>query len=1068
MKNKGLWRGLTFVSAMLLSVGITTGMTLENFKGQIDSALGTQSSKMVSEDDGSLWDTFVPPEEVMTSGKVDTKKLIKKFIEYGRRQASGGAVLLKNNNNVLPLASGTKVTLLGMRSHKMIQGAAMGMPIEGPVIPLEDALNKDVTRTNFRDVHNSASTSGGGWGGGVATPVEYTDLDDYDFAEVGGAGAGYELNPETIAAYHALEDTMGVTNKGPRQSRSFDPLEPSIDQLVAANANFESSFANYNGAAIVVVGRPSGESTDYLPGAVKEGLGFTEPLQLTQNEKDIIAKAKANFQKVIVLVNTSSQMELGDLANDDQIDSILWVGQPGNYGTLGIADILSGKVSPSGGLSDTYATSNLSAPAMLNMGDFTFSNADQITRRNSTKYTVEAESIYTGYKYYETRYDDIVNKRGNASSNKGATQGESNWDYTKEVTWGFGYGMNYGKGFKQEFVGEPTIIHKGHDFSMQFKVKVTNLDDTITGKSNIQIYGQAPYKANGVEKASIQLLNYGKTKDIAPGASETVTIDVDLQNIASYDMSHDNGDGTFGTWILDEGKYAFALGNGAHDALNNVLASQGKNTTNGMDYNGDASKVYTYEYNYAAGDVDDVTFAVTKTNTKVSNHLEYADFNYYKKGGVTELSRYDWDGTYPVSYTNLEAPASLLTHLNGKYYEVSTTDDCSDIIWGSTATKYTISNMKLADYDDPRWNDLLNQMTMEEAMGVIACGGNQFRSIDSIGFVKGSYSENSGNGVALQIKNSTVTAPWAVPTDDNNAEYEFEVFACGPMVASSFDPDLQYELGEIVGLQAAIVGLPILWGPGLNTHRTAYNGRNGDYYTEDAVLCGTTGMEFSMGALKYGLIAAPKHFAFNDQETNRNGLAPFMTEQRAREIELRAFQIAVEATKYDTEDHDASMLGLMTSFSKIGGVECTSSRGLLTDICRNEWGFRGYAVSDIRDDFDIYSCVANAGLSGYDVRIGYSDAGFDNYQSVADGVKPSAELYAHDRNIQLQLKMAAKNVLYAFAQSNMMNAVNESSHAEWNMTWWRGVYFAIDIVAGVALAACLVLYILAARTQEGE
>jgi len=193
-----------------------------------------------------------------------------------------------------------------------------------------------------------------------------------------------------------------------------------------------------------------------------------------------------------------------------------------------------------------------------------------------------------------------------------------------------------------------------------------------------------------------------------------------------------------------------------------------------------------------------------------------------------------------------------------------------------------------------------------------------------------------------------------------------------------------------------------------------------------------------------------------------------MTEQRAREIELRAFQIAVEATKYDTEDHDASMLGLMTSFSKIGGVECTSSRGLLTDICRNEWGFRGYAVSDIRDDFDIYSCVANAGLSGYDVRIGYSDAGFDNYQSVADGVKPSAELYAHDRNIQLQLKMAAKNVLYAFAQSNMMNAVNESSHAEWNMTWWRGVYFAIDIVAGVALAACLVLYILAARTQEGE
>ena len=1067
MKNKGLWRGLTFVSAMLLSVGITTGMTLENFKGQIDSALGTQSSKMVSEDDGSLWKTFVPPEEVMTSGKVDTQKLIKKFIKYGRRQASGGAVLLKNNNNVLPLASGSKVTLLGVRSHKLIQGADMGMPIEGPIVTLEDALNKNVTRTNFNDIHNSASTTGGGWGGGVATPKAFSGLSDYDFKDVGGEGAGYELNPETIAAYHSLEETLGVTNKGPRKN-PFDPHEPSIEQLKTANSNFESSFATYNDAAIVVVGRPSGESTDYLPGSVANGLGFTEPLQLTQNERDIIAKAKANFSKVIVLVNTSSQMELGELASDDQIDSILWVGQPGNYGTLGIADILSGKVAPSGGLSDTYATSNLSAPAMMNMGDFTFSNKDAITRSNSTKYTVEAESIYTGYKYYETRYDDIVNNRGNASSSKGATQGESNWDYTKEVTWGFGYGLNYGKGFKQEFVGEPTIVHKGHEFKMQFKVKVTNLDDKITGKSNIQIYGQAPYKANGVEKAAIQLLNYGKTHDIEPGKSETVTIDVDLQNIASYDMSHDNGDGTVGTWILDDGHYAFALGNGAHDALNNVLASQGKTTSNGMDYNGDASKVFTYEYDYAAGDVDDVTFSVSKTNTKVSNHLEYADFNYYKKDAVTELSRFDWDRTYPISYVDLEAPASLIDHLNGKYYTVSTTDDTSSVIWNSKETDYTISDMKLADYNDPRWNDLLDQLSMEEAMGVVACGGNQFRAMESVGFVKGNYSENSGNGVALSIKNSTVTADWAVPTDDNNAEYPLEVFACGPMVASSFDPDLQYELGEVVGLQAAIVGLPILWGPGLNTHRTAYNGRNGDYYTEDAVLCGTTGMEFSIGALKYGLIAAPKHFAFNDQETNRNGLAPFMTEQRARETELRAFQIAVEATKYDTPEHDASMLGLMTSFSKIGGVECTASRGLLTDICRNEWGFRGYAVSDIRDDFDIFSCVVNAGLTGYDVRIGYSDSGFDNYQSVADGVKPSADLYKNDLNLQKQLKVAAKNVLFAFSQSNMMNAVNKSSHAEWNMTWWRGVYMAIDIVAGVALAACLTLYILAARTQEGE
>lgn len=1075
MKHKGLWRGLTFVSAMLLSTGITAGLTLEHFAGTIDQHLGTMSSKIVSTDDGTLWETYKPPKEVMTDGKVDSEKLISRFIEFGRRQASGGAVLLKNENNVLPLSGGSKVTLLGMRSHMTIQGASMGMPIEGPVVSLEDALNKDVTKTNFRDVHNSASTTGGGYSGGVATPTEYKDLSDYNFADVGGEGAGFELNPETIKAYHSLENTMGVTRKGPRQTSKFDPAEPSLAQLTEANANFKTSYANYKDAAIVVVGRPSGESTDYLPGGVKEGLGVTEPLQLTTNEKEIIAEAKANFDKVVVLINTSSQMEIGDLANDKDIDSILWIGQPGNYGTLGIADILSGKVSPSGGLSDIYATSNLSAPAMKNMGDFRYSNYNDVTRKggekgNGSKYTIEAESIYTGYKYYETRYDDVVYKRGNASSDAGTTQGESNWDYTKEVTYGFGYGLNYGKGFSQEFVGEPVIEHKSHSFTMTFKVKVTNLDDKISGMSNVQLYGQAPYIANGVDKSAIQLLAYDKTKTLKPGESETLEIEVDLQNLASYDMNHDNGDGTKGTYILDEGDYYFSIGNGAHDALNNVLAAQGKSKGDGMDYDGIKTKAYKYNYDFAGdGTTDDITFSLSKTNVKVSNHLEYSDWNYYEKNKVTELSRSDWKNTYPITYSDMKAPDSLLKDLNGQYYTISTSDDTSNIIWGSKETNLKFADMKLAPYTDTRWDDLLNQMTMEEAMGVIACGGNQFRAIESIGFLAGSYSENSGNGVALQILNSKVTdAPWAIDAEnDKNKEYEFEVFCCGPMIASSFDPDLQYELGLNVGLQACIVGMPILWGPGLNTHRTAYNGRNGDYYSEDPVLCGNVAMEFSIAALKYGLIAAPKHFAFNDQETNRAGLAPFMTEQRARECELRAFQIAIEATKYDKiEGKDMSMLGLMTSFSKIGGVECTASRGLLTDICRNEWGFHGYAVSDIIDDFDIFTAVANAGLTGYDVRVGYTDSGFDKYKSMADDVAVSADLYKNDANIQNQLKMAAKNVLYAFSQSNYMNAINSTSHTEWQMTWWRGAYYAWIGVSAAALAAFIVLYVLASRNKE--
>ena len=228
-------------------------------------------------------------------------------------------------------------------------------------------------------------------------------------------------------------------------------------------------------------------------------------------------------------------------------------------------------------------------------------------------------------------------------------------------------------------------------------------------------------------------------------------------------------------------------------------------------------------------------------------------------------------------------------------------------------------------------------------------------------------------------------------------------------------------------------------------------------------------MEFSMGALDYGLIAAPKHFAFNDQETNRNGIAPFMTEQRAREVELRAFQIAVEATKYDEiEGKDVGMIGLMCSFSKIGAVECTASRGLMTDILQNEWGFHGYAVTDISDDFDIYTAVAYAGTTGYDVRAGYTPSGFDRYQSMADGVTPSPELYEGDAELLTSIKRASKNVLWAFCQSNLMNGYNSTSHAVWNMTWWRGLYIAAIIVFGVLAAGSLAMYVISEVKKKEE
>ncbi len=1082
IKKTGLWRGLLFVFTILLAVFIAAALVMEAFRFQIDDFLGTRSQVIETTDDGTLWTAFTPDEDVLNDdGTTNTDKLIQKFIDFGRKQAAGGAVLLKNKedasgNTVLPLASGSDVTLLGMRSHVMLQGAGFGMPIRGPVITFEEALSE--SRTDFTNPDNKASSDRN----------DYSTMSDFDFE-----GAGYHLNQTMVTAYdtlHGQEKYSSLTPTGPRQNANFDPLEPSLAEVTEAaggESAMTASFGEYGDAAIVVVGRPSGESSDYRPGGVARDdagnstTGAEEPLELTTNEKDMIELAKDNFDKVIVLVNTTSAMEIDELAEDDDIDSILWIGHPGNYGTLGVADILTGKANPSGGLADIYAAKGMSHPAMMNMGDYKYANGDAITRTirsgGQSKYVVEPEGIYVGYRYYETRYNDIIENRGNADSTAGAVASSGNWNYTDEVTYGFGYGMSYTT-FDYELVSAtPVIDRANHTFMIDFKVKVTNTG-TRDGAANIQIYGQAPYKTGGLEKSAIQLLNYDKTDVIKPGAANavTMTIRVDMQNIASYDMNHDNGDDTKGTYILDEGDYYFAIGNGAHDALNNVLAKQGRtvaNTSGKMDYDGDADVVYELSYDYNrdgdTDDVDDDLFAVTKAKTRVSNHLEYADWNYYEPGKVEHFSRSDWSGTYPVEYANLTAPASMMDHLNGKYYTIKTDDDTSDIKFG-VDNGMNFADLAFFEFDDPAWNDLLDQISLEDAMGIIACCGNNFRDMPSIGFTTASLTENSGNGVDLQLFQYRVDgAPWQVDEDDNNANYELEVFGCGPLVASSFDPDLQRELGEMVGLQAVIVSLPILWGPGLNTHRHPYNGRNGDYYSEDPVLCGVIAMEFSMGALDYGLIAAPKHFAFNDQETNRNGIAPFMTEQRAREVELRAFQIAVEATKYDEiEGKDVGMLGLMCSFSKIGAVECTASRGLMTDILQNEWGFHGYAVTDISDDFDIYTAVAYAGTTGYDVRAGYTPSGFDRYQSMADGVTPSPELYEGDAELLTSIKRAAKNVLWAFCQSNLMNGYNSTSHAVWNMTWWRGLYIAAIIVFGVLAAGSLAMYVISEVKKKEE
>ncbi len=1073
-KKTGLFRSLTFIMALLLALSCILGMMLETFRAQVDETLGTRSQVVVTEEDGTAWSAFTPPAELLKeNGHLDTQKVILSFMDFSRELAASSCVLLKNNG-ALPIQKGSSITLLGMKSAYPILASGQGMPIVGPVITLEDALGKN--RTDFRNPARNV------WRNNIKP--DYSTLDDFDYV-----GGNMKVNPVPIQAYtdfnsqftgyaaYSYIPSMRSFNQG---ETHFD--DPSLDVIASYAPDWMDSFAQYKDAAIVVVGRPSSENGDYLVGGVLPGQGNEEPLELTTNEREIIRVATENFDKVIVLVNAANTMEIKELQDNEKIDAILWIGHPGAFGMLGVTDVITGVVNPSGSLPDIYATKNLSAPAMVNFGNYTFTNfntsedpTESIVRRNSKSYVIEAEGIYVGYRYYETRYNDIVLGQGNADSKVGAFASQGNWRYNEEVVYPFGYGLSYTT-FTQELVGEPTITRAGHNFTMDFTVKVTNTGD-VAGKSTIAIYAQAPYTQGGVEKSAVQLAAYGKTGMIAPGQSEEKVIRVDMQDVASYDMNHENADGTKGTWILDAGEYYFTVANGSHAALNNILAKQGKtmaNTNGLMDADGDLKAVYQYHYDGIGGKVDDVIFAVTKNNTTVSNHLEYADWNYYEPGKVTHLSRSDWSGTWPIEYKDMTAPASMLDDLNGKYYEVKTTDDTSSIVFGAD-NGMKFYDLAFMEYDDPAWDDLIDQMTIEECLGLIAYGGNEFRDIPSIGFLRGMFTENSGNGMQSEIGDSRVNSPWKVEEDDNNYHYYLEIFATAPNVAACFDPDMQFRMGEEVGLQALMVGLPILWGPGLNTHRSAYNGRNGDYYSEDPVLTGTVGMEFAIGAFKYGLLASPKHYAFNDQETNRGGIAPFMTEQRAREIELRAFQIPMEANKYNetapdywtgNPDHDFGMRGMMTSFSKIGAVECTSSEGLISDIAKKEWGFCGYIVTDIFDDTDLFASVVNAGATGYDLRGRFAEEGFPSHTN--DGNPISADMFKGDATILTKIKDAAHNTIWAFCQTNLMNAYNASTHYESISTWWRVAYTAAIAGTGILFVLFAALYALSVKNNKKE
>ena len=1019
--GRRVWRGVTTATASLLALSVCASTVVDGFRTDIDKFLGTKSTKLVTENsDGTDLYTF-------KSDYTSTTELLHGIQDVGERMSEEGSVLLKNNG-ALPLTKDEtqKITLLGFSSYYPVQGGDMGSSFV------------ENTGTDADTVDMVAAFKAKGFGLNQTVADMYEALQPTFKSEVQSWGGTIEYNHITAPS------TTGV----------FSSKEPSQAALDGQNAAWKDSM-NDNNVMIVTIARGASENGSYNPGTAgvdpTQNLNQTDPLGLSDDERDLInaavtAKA-ANGGKVIVLLNNASAMEVQEIEDNVGVDAILQVGLPGGYGFYGVADILSGDVNPSGHLTDTYAVKNANSPAAQNFGDLQWTNANPDIKMNDA--IVEAENIYIGYKYYETRYFDTVMNQGNASSTVGSSTGSA-WNYDDEVTYPFGYGLSYTT-FTQTL--DDLNVDLNNE-TVTAKVTVTNTG-SVAGKDVVQLYVSLPYtdydKEHGVEKAAVQLLDYGKTAELAPGASETVTITADMQNMASWDSTADNAAGTKGCYILDAGDYYFTIGNGAHEAVQNVLAAEGQ------DVGGDADKAKSWNL----GSQDTTTFATTKNGTAVENQLADMDVNYWLPGTATYLTRADWEGTFPKTYKDLTATDEMIDILDNDIYEINANGDPSTVTFGAD-NGLTLADLKgVSDINDERWDMLMDEITLEECMIRTGFGGTSTKVIESI--MSPETIQNDGpNGIYSyplgQYANTDASTgdPCVVDANDPNLTYKMGTMVNETVIAQTFNKDLAADYGRVIGNYSLWANTTIFWGIGTNLHRLPYNARNHEYYSEDAVLTAGQGTAYAAAAMEYGVIIAPKHLAFNDTEINRTGVSVFMTEQQARENELRGTQGIVE---------NAHVLGVMTAYNRVGITQDNAHTGLTKNILRNEWGFQGLISEDFIQDAN-YVVLKEAVLNGVTMSCNTGD----NTMAAVSEKYPywTVEAVSQDTTMMTALKQAMKYQNYALANSNAMDGMASNTKLVSVRTWYDNALTAVQIVFAALTVLAAAMYVLDERKSKKQ
>lgn len=938
-----------YAIAIILAAATAIGNVYANKYSDLISVYFNQpTSKVVSASNETT--------EHFTSDYASDDEREQALADMGTTILREGVTLLKNENGTLPLEATSKISVFG-----------------------QDSVD---------------SVYGGGGAGSIDTSKAQSLMDAFE-------QAGFDVNPTLTEFY-----TTGAGKDYRKTSTDAYGKGTFAVNEVPASAytdDVEKSFASYNDAAIVVIGRSGSESQD-LP-TDKLASGYTY-LQLDDDERAMLKMASDNFDKVVVLLNTQNPMELADL-EDDSIDAVMWIGSLGQTGAGGVAEALNGTVNPSGHLPDTYAYDLKSAPSSANFGSYAIVNG---TDRFTSSYMAYAEGIYVGYRYYETRYEDVV--LGN--------EARSNYDYTKQVAYPFGYGLSY-----TDFTWSDYSMKKA-DGGFDISVKVTNTGKTA-GKDVVQLYMQSPYtdydKANGIEKASVELVGYAKTDTLKAGASETVTVHVDQESMKTYDSAGE------GTYIMDAGDYYLAAGTDAHNALNNILAAKGKTTADGMTENGNAALAAKRTVHSQ----DNTTYAKSAaTDEKISNQFDDVDLTTYDNS-FTYLSRSDWTGSWPATYADGKWTASqkfldaLTIDTAQSEPEQKPTTDTDNPSYG----KLNASMLMDTDYADESWSALIGQMSVKELDQLVRIGGYATKSVSSTQ-LPATTDKDGPAGISSTLVGG-----------ESGMGYPSEI-----VIAATWNSDLAESFGKAIGEDSLALKVAVWYGPACNIHRNPYGGRAFEYFSEDSYLSGAMCAKVVAGAGSKGVVSTVKHFALNDQETNRMGGAIFANEQTIRQLYLRPFEMSVR---------DGGATAMMASMNRIGSRWTGGHKGLMTNTLRGEWGFNGFVVTDQAS----YSVFAYE-----DLREGL-EAGTDLWLNTDAGLWKLPDDDMTD-GVIANMQRAAHNISYAISRSNAMNGLSANSKIVKVTPLWRWGVYALDgvvTVGAVALIAIATLQILRRRKR---